>query len=409
MPNATIETSEVQPLPDDRLKSLEHQLLDLSKTRLITQNTKITCEGKLKALFLKADTVQARLRDSVRPDNARPDVTRPPVSHRPQYRSGLCGPILDSHYRAALGALKLMKPSFNRAKATLPESVVKQRMLGRELVLGWLYKATLEDVLRAGTRDQFFLAMRLVPLIQDFQSALQQHLPEYWQFHLAQAKKLVRPPDEKLETLHRVADPHQKRMLEVWDQTQYYHFMGVEAFSTLTLNHNILFGAHADRRNMPGTLGCLTALGDYAGGALCFPRLGVAFDLRPRDLLVADTNEEFHGSSSLIVGDRYSVVAYLHGGLDKGWRPAYDKRGALKGIAKITDRNKHALRRIDMRDGSQVAAAGNSEVTPPFTYTPNFLTRDETDELTTYFETLPSMPAKTAFAGNFLRAEDEVG
>src|SRR5208283_6097471 len=142
MTKAEIETLEVQPLPDSRLKSLEHQLLDPSTARLITQNTKITCEGKLKALFLKADTVQARLRDRVRPD--RPDVTKPPVSHRPQYRAGPCGPILDSHYRAALTALQLMKPTFNRASATLRESVVKQRLLGRELVLGWLYKPTLE-------------------------------------------------------------------------------------------------------------------------------------------------------------------------------------------------------------------------------------------------------------------------
>lgn len=66
---------------------------------------------------------------------------------------------------------------------------------------------------------------------------------------------------------------------------------------------------------VPGTLSCLTALGNYSGGALCFPRLGVTFRLRPKDLLIADTNTEYHRNVGHISGERYSVVAYLHSSL----------------------------------------------------------------------------------------------
>ena len=35
-------------------------------------------------------------------------------------------------------------------------------------------------------------------------------------------------------------------------------------------------------------------------------------ELRPRDLLICDNTHELHGNLGPIVGDRYSVVAFLH-------------------------------------------------------------------------------------------------
>ena len=49
----------------------------------------------------------------------------------------------------------------------------------------------------------------------------------------------------------------------------------------------------------------------FVGGELCFPRLGVSFDIEPGDLLIADTNRELHGNRRERSGDRISVVAYL--------------------------------------------------------------------------------------------------
>lgn len=223
------------------------------------------------------------------------------------------GPIKRISYKAAMRALELMR--FNPASNSR-RGAVKQKS-GGDLVLGWMNVGRMpwEDIFRAGHRDHFPVAMWLVPLLKDFEHALQQHLPDYWHFHLEQAKRLVRPPDEKLLTIDKVSNRYQREMLRQWDETRYYHLPGTEAFSTLTLNRNMVFRAHQDGNNVPGTLSCLTALGDYSGGTLCFPRLGVSFKLRPGDLLIADTNTEFHGTVGHISGQRFSVVAYLHSSL----------------------------------------------------------------------------------------------
>lgn len=281
-----IPTFEVTPkLHKEQLESLRFQLLTPAHGQLIKHSVRISCEGKVKALYLKSEAAD-----------------------------GADKPIKDISYKAALRALQLMR--FNPASNSR-RSAVDKNSSGGDLVLGWMDagRPPREDIFRAGHRDYFPVAMWLVPLLKDFEQAFQKHLPEYWQFHLEQAKRLVRPPAEKLQTLHRVADLHERQMLAQWDQTRYYHFPGTEAFSTLTLNHNVVFLAHQDGNNVPNTLSCLAAFGSYARGALCLPRLGVSFDLKPGDLLIADTNEEYHGTVGQPFGNRYSVVAYLHGSL----------------------------------------------------------------------------------------------
>jgi len=81
-------------------------------------------------------------------------------------------------------------------------------------------------------------------------------------------------------------------------------------FSTVNINRNALFPSHQDGGNScPPS--CLAAFGEWAGAALCFPRLRVAFDLKPGDVLIADTMNEQHGNVGLLAGTRISVVAYL--------------------------------------------------------------------------------------------------
>ncbi len=272
----TYETIEVSPvLTDERLKSLRFQLLNAAHGKLIERSTLVKCEGKIKALFL---------------------------------RSALGGWSINW----ALKALRHIK--MNPVSSSRRGAVKNTAKTGYDLVLGWYVDSTNPDPLRAGSRDNFFLAMRLIPLLQEMEDRIREHLGDYYRFHLSQAMRLVRPHKD-LKTLHLMKDPFERRMLQRWNNSDYYHFPGTRAFSTLTLNHSVIFGAHDDGNNVEGTLGCLTAIGDYLGGALCFPRLGVSFDLRPGDLLIADTNTEYHGTSSMIVGDRYSIVAYLHSSL----------------------------------------------------------------------------------------------
>ena len=80
-------------------------------------------------------------------------------------------------------------------------------------------------------------------------------------------------------------------------------------FSTITVNKNVPFVSHVDGGNE--SLACLATFGEFTGYYLCLPRLRVAFDILPGDLLIADTNHEQHGSVGERTGTRISVVAYL--------------------------------------------------------------------------------------------------
>lgn len=273
-----IETLDISPvLTDEQLEALRFQPLTPAHFQPIDRSIQINCEGKLKALFLKAEDYQ---------------------------------PISDISYTAALRGLRLMK--FTPARHSRRKAI--KQNFGGDLLMGWMKTLTpkREDIFRAGHRDHFVAAMWLVPLLKDFERALQQHLPKYWQFHWAQAQRLVRPKRERLKTLGKVQHRYERVMLKQWDKTRLYLFPGSDAFSTITLNQNISFLAHTDGQNVPATLSCLTTAGAFSGGPLGFPRLGVSFDIQPRDLLIADTNEEYHGTAGGIFGNRYSVVAYLH-------------------------------------------------------------------------------------------------
>lgn len=74
----------------------------------------------------------------------------------------------------------------------------------------------------------------------------------------------------------------------------------------------IVFKAHEDMYNVLGTLVGITALGSFVGGRLVFPRYGYSAELGPRDLLICDNNHELHGNLGPVVGERFSVVAFLH-------------------------------------------------------------------------------------------------
>ena len=86
--------------------------------------------------------------------------------------------------------------------------------------------------------------------------------------------------------------------------------MAPEIFSTVTINKNVLCRSHADGNN-ESRLSCLMAFGEFQGGYLCFPRLRVAFDVQPGDVLIADTNHEQHGNIGPLFGERVSLVCYL--------------------------------------------------------------------------------------------------
>jgi hypothetical protein len=147
-------------------------------------------------------------------------------------------------------------------------------------------------------------------------------------------------------------------------------------FSSLEMNRHGIFKAHEDSDNVAGTLVCIAALGNYAGGRLVLPRYGYYADLQPGDLLICDNKNELHGNLGPLSGEstspRYSVVAFLHQNvLD------YANRKGLW--------------------------APETKTSTPFRYTSNFQSKEETDELAAYFETLDFHKRKTKWGKEIKR------
>jgi len=213
--------------------------------------------------------------------------------------------------------LSLQTTKFNSAKNTRRSAVAQS--FGGEVLMGYMKPChqTYKCWMTAPTRDQRKEFHHLFRLVTEINKIVEENLPEYYLATQEIAYNMWRPEDAAED----FPDPKvRNRLHSDWDL--FYLIRGT-IFSTLTLNRSIVFKAHADKHNVEGTLGCLTPFGDYAGGTLVFPRFGVRVEVKPHDLLIADTNEELHGNLGPIVGERYSVVAYLHeslqGRADHNW------------------------------------------------------------------------------------------
>jgi len=224
---------------------------------------------------------------------------------------------------------------------------------GRKLTLGWidLGLPNYNNMRTAPTLEYPELVAALWPLLHDMDTLMDQNIPLYHDYAWQCAMNAIRPEDER-DDLSRVIDSAKYRQyleyvaqhpeedegieyplnyippldpdpdrvrvinplaivenLDAWGRT--YTLRGTP-FSTIEFNRNIVFQSHEDGNNVEGTCVCITTLGFYAGGRLVFPRYGYSAELEPRDLLICDNNHEQHGNLGPIVGDRYSVVAFLH-------------------------------------------------------------------------------------------------
>jgi Oxygenase domain of the 2OGFeDO superfamily len=184
---------------------------------------------------------------------------------------------------------------------------------GRKLTLGWikLRYPGYDNMRTAPTLEQPELLAAFYPLLREMDSLVQRAVPKYHDFAFSRAMTAIRPDDQH-DDLSRITKERELNIvkaLDPWDMT--YTIRGT-VFSTVEFNHNIVFKAHEDGSNVDGTCVCITTLDSYAGGRLVFPRYGYSAELGPRDLLLCDNNKELHGNLGPIVGDRFSVVAFLH-------------------------------------------------------------------------------------------------
>lgn len=189
---------------------------------------------------------------------------------------------------------------------------------GKKLTIGWIKLGYpgYDNIITAPTLEQPKLAAALVPLLLEMDAAMDEKIPMYQDYAWRCAMNAIKPEEER-DDLSRVTDPNDLRMLGVclYDPWNWHYMIHGTPFSTIELNHNIVFKAHEDGHNAEGTCVCITAFGSFAGGRLVFPRYGYSAELKNGDLLICDNNRELHGNLGPLVGDRYSVVAFLHDSL----------------------------------------------------------------------------------------------
>jgi hypothetical protein len=201
-----------------------------------------------------------------------------------------------------------------------------QVLFGKKITVGWIqtlaYHMNYPYMLTMNTLEQPQLMAAIFPLLLNMDKVLFEQMEEYWKFVAdftapkVTKDELIFPvvKRSKAEPLNtsRIADPALRRTVEdIAVDIECYTIRGTP-FSSVELNRNIVFKAHEDGSNVEGTLVCIAALGSFVGGRLVFPRYGYSAELGPYDLLVCDNNHELHGNLGPIVGERFSVVAFLH-------------------------------------------------------------------------------------------------
>lgn len=135
-------------------------------------------------------------------------------------------------------------------------------------------------------------------------------------FTLRHPKKWARvlPVIERVAGVHSRLDPDRYALQEsyVRDRVAEVYRIAGTAYTTVTANYNTVTRVHIDRGDFAEGSGViLVSGGGFSGGHLCFPRYGVAVELRPGDVCVCDVHE-WHGNLPLTVdeGHRLSVVLY---------------------------------------------------------------------------------------------------
>ena len=243
--------------PAEAMERWENEYIPKGCGKLIKEDTLGTLDGEFKFLFLR-DYLDF-------PDAWTKDLRRLPFN---SCRSTNRAPLVGS------GGGELVMGWWRDPRN---ERLPPHTYLTTKTGVGDLYEGVLHDILTVVS-----LTMR-------------GYVPEIWKEALARAKR------------------NGRHVIDGGMGTKFYrrHFPDLyPIFSTITINHNTICRAHVDDGNARG-FACMTTYGPFEGGQLSFPRLNVAFDVRPGDLLIADTNHELHGNWEGRKRDRISVVAYL--------------------------------------------------------------------------------------------------
>jgi hypothetical protein len=128
----------------------------------------------------------------------------------------------------------------------------------------------------------------------------------------------VRPFIQKVDEIYRTFLPteHAGQMAYV-NQIPAKWRIPNTAFTTLYVLKNAPTATHTDDFDYKGGFGCMASLGEFKGGAFCFPRFRVAINYQPGDLILADVHQ-LHGNFPIYEGDlRVACVFFCREGQAK--------------------------------------------------------------------------------------------
>jgi hypothetical protein len=248
--------------------------------------------------------------------------------------------LVDSYIRAKLAMEGATWGSATRGSATGQPHPKKITYGWYPQIPGHVVGSKFDSVRSEPTLSQPGLAHGLRPMVRAMNDLLAEYLPTYYPTALRLAMNATRRDDENEEKyLERVRNnpdsPFPEKDVAAlkgmdmlgWVPEMAAYMLWGTVFSTLELNKHIVFRAHEDAYNVNGTLVCIAALGTWVGGRLILPRYGYGADLEPTDLLICDNHSELHGNLGPLVGQRFSVVAFLHSNVldyanrEGQWRP----------------------------------------------------------------------------------------
>jgi hypothetical protein len=86
-------------------------------------------------------------------------------------------------------------------------------------------------------------------------------------------------------------------------------------FTTVYGIRNLATAVHRDEFDIPTATGVITTTGDFVGCEMCMPAFGLAFDVRPSDLLFLDVHQ-LHGNFPQISGTWVCQVYFVRRGMD---------------------------------------------------------------------------------------------
>ena len=105
------------------------------------------------------------------------------------------------------------------------------------------------------------------------------------------------------------------------------------SFTSVAVNRGMRTKAHFDEGDLPEGMGVITALGNWRGGELIFPKFRVAVAFEPGDVLLCDVHE-LHANAP-IAGERVSSVFFYRRRMVECGTPAEEKQHANRVWGKV--------------------------------------------------------------------------